>query len=229
MASAIDFDVATIGDSEFIVVTEAREFNSLGGPPALPALQAGSVSVYELNGDGSLTATTEDFSVGDPTGNPLDGINQLTACWIDFGADGTTFYVSNAINASVSSFTLKEDGTLDLIEMVAAQGISGFSEGGTTGPDVFGTTDGFIDLDVSDDGDFLYQLEGLSGNIGVYSVDINDASLTLLQEVTGFLPYIDTQGIVSVTAAVPEPSSLLLTVLAGVSLLGYRHRPSSII
>ena len=223
LPSAIDFDVTTIGDREFIVVTEAREFNSAGGPPALPALQAGSVSVYELNDNGSLTTTTSDFALGDPNGDPLNNVNQLTTCWIDFGPDGTTFYVSNAINATISSFSLNEDGTLTLIETLAAEGTSGFEGGATTGPEVFGTTDGFIDLDVSDDGQFLYQLEGLSGNIGVYSVDANDASLTLLQEFSGFLPTIDTQGIVSV---VPEPASvaLLFGVLPMMTLRLRRQR-----
>jgi 6-phosphogluconolactonase (cycloisomerase 2 family) len=224
LASAIDFDTTVINGNEFVVVTEAREFNSEGAPPALPALQSGSVSVYQLNDDGSLTTTTDDFATGDATAIPFADGNQLTACWIDFGADGTTFYVSNAITSSISSFELLEDGTLELIDVTAAEGISGFANGATTGPEVFGTTDGFIDLDVSDDGEFLYQLEGLSGNIGVYSVDIDDASLTLLQEVSGFLPSIDTQGIVSVSAPVPEPSSNLLCAFAALGLLGLRRR-----
>ncbi len=223
LSSAIDFDTTVINDREFIVVTEAREFNSLGAPPALPALQSGSVSVYELLGDGSLNATELDFALGDPLGSPFDPANQLTACWIDFGADGTTFYVSNAINSSISSFSLNDDGSLSLIETIAAQGTSGFENGGTTGPDVFGTTDGFIDLDVSDDGQFLYQLEGLSGEIGVYSVDANSAALTLLQNVSGYLPEIDTQGIVSVTA-VPEPTSLGLLLTSGLYLIGISRR-----
>ncbi len=223
LSSAIDFDTTVINGREFVVVTEAREFNSLGGPPALPALQSGSVSVYELLGDGSLSATELDFSLGDPLGDPFDPANQLTACWIDFGADGTTFYVSNAINSSISSFSLNDDGSLSLIETIAAQGTSGFENGGTTGPEVFGTTDGFIDLDVSDDGQFLYQLEGLSGEIGVYSVDADSAALTLLQNVSGFLPEFDTQGIVSVSA-VPEPSSLSLVMMSCLGLMGTMRR-----
>jgi len=218
LASAIDFDTTVINGNEFVVVTEAREFNSAGAPPALPALQSGSVSVYQLNDDGSLTTTTDDFATGDATASPFADGNQLTACWIDFGADGTTFYVSNAITSSISSFSLLEDGSLELLDVTAAEGISGFANGATTGPEVFGTTDGFIDLDVSADGEFLYQLEGLSGNIGVYSVDIDDASLTLLQEVSGFLPEIDTQGIVSVGAVVPEPSSFTLFGIAALLL-----------
>ena len=227
LASAIDFDTTVINDREFVVVTEAREFNSVGDPPALPALQAGSVSVYELNGDGSLTATQTDFALGDPLGTPFGDINQLTTCWIDFGADGTTFYVSNAINSTISSFSLQDDGTLELIETVAAQGTSGFANGATTGPEVFGTTDGFIDLDVSEDGEFLYQLEGLSGNIGVYEVDLSDGSLDFLQEVSGFLPDIDTQGIISVgprTGVVPEPSTLAIAALGILGAFSTRRR-----
>ena len=226
LASAIDFDTTTIGDNEFVVVTEAREFSAAGAPPTLPALQSGSVSVYQLNGDGSLTPTVQDFATGDPTASPFADGNQLTACWIDFGEDGTTFYVSNAITSTISSFSLNEDGTLDLLDITAAEGTSGFANGDTTGPEVFGTTDGFIDLDVSDDGQFLYQLEGLSGNIGVYSVDVDDASLTLLQEVAGFLPEFDTQGIVSVSAAsvVPEPASFGMYLLGATLMLGLRQR-----
>ena len=175
-------------------------------------------------GDGSLNPTELDFSLGDPLGSPFDSGNQLTACWIDFGADGTTFYVSNAINSTISSFNLNDDGSLSLIETIAAEGTSGFANGGTTGPEVFGTTDGYIDLDVSDDGQFLYQLEGLSGEIGVYSVDANSAALTLLQNVSGFLPEIDTQGIVSVSAPVPEPNSMSLLMASFLGLAGMIRR-----
>lgn len=198
LASAIDFDTTVIDGREFVVVTEAREFNAEGAPPALPALQAGSVSVYELLEDGSLIPMVNDFAVGDPTASPFDEVSQLTSCWIDFGLDGTTFYVSNAINATISSFQLAANGSLTLLEEVAAGGVSGFSTGGTTGPEVFGTTDGYIDLDVSDDGQYLYQLEGLSGEISVFRVN-GDGSLDLIQEIGG-LPEVDTQGIVTISS-----------------------------
>ena len=194
--SAIDFDTTVIGGREFVVVSEAREFNSEGGPPALPALQAGSISVYELLSDGSLADIALDVAFGDPLGSPFDPSNQLTSCWIDFGADQRTFYVSSTINATISSFRLEEDGTPTLLEGIAAAGVSGFATGGTTGPEVFGTTDGFIDLDVTSDGKYLYQLEGLSGEISAFAVE-EDSSLTLVQDVSGFLPEIDTQGIVT--------------------------------
>ena len=200
LASAIDFDTTIIGGREYVVVTEAREFNSAGGPPALPALQSGSISVYELLTNGSLDEVALDLAIGDPFGSPFDPGNQLTTCWIDFGNDGSTFYTSNAINATISSFSLAADGTPSVIQQVAAAGTSGFSTGGTTGPEVFGVTDGFIDLDITDNGKYLYQLEGLSGNISVYAI-AEDSSLNLVQEVTGFLPESDTQGMVTVCLA----------------------------
>ena len=203
LPSAIDFDVQTIGGNEFVVVTEAREFNSEGAPPALPALQAGSVTVYQLAADGGLTITESDLATtdGDPAAPNAFGADgqQLTACWIDFGHDGSTFYVSNAINATISSFTLNADGSVDLIDVVAAAGVSGFAEEGVAvdGPTTFGTTDGFIDLDVSPDGNQLYQLAGLSGEIYVFDVE-DDGSLTQTQVISDGLPEIDTQGIISI-------------------------------
>ena len=203
LPSAIDFDVQTIGGNEFVVVTEAREFNSEGAPPALPALQAGSVTVYQLAADGGLTITESDLATtdGDPAAPNAFGADgqQLTACWIDFGHDGSTFYVSNAINATISSFTLNADGSVDLIDVVAAAGASGFAEEGVAvdGPTTFGTTDGFIDLDVSPDGNQLYQLAGLSGEIYVFDVE-DDGSLTQTQVISDGLPEIDTQGIISI-------------------------------
>lgn len=203
LPSAIDFDVQSIGGNEFVVVTEAREFNSEGAPPALPALQAGSVTVYQLGADGGLTITESDLATtdGDPSAPNAFGADgqQLTACWIDFGHDGSTFYVSNAINATISSFTLNADGTVDLIDTTAAAGTSGFAEAGVAqdGPTTFGQTDGFIDLDVSPDGNQLYQLAGLSGEIYVFDVEA-DGSLTQTQIISDGLPEIDTQGIISI-------------------------------
>ena len=205
LPSAIDFDITVQDGREFVVVTEAREFDSEGAPPALPALQAGSVTVYELGADSSLTITEGDFAFtdGDVNASNEFGANgqQLTACWIDFGhGDGADiFYVSNAINATISSVRLANDGTLEIIDSIAAQGTSGFAEEGAVidGATTFGTTDGFIDLDVSPDGEYLYQLEGLSGSISVYALD-GQGGLEQIQELSGELPEIDTQGLVSI-------------------------------
>jgi len=65
----------------------------------------------------------------------------------------------------------------------------------TDGAAAFGVTDGWIDLDISDDGAYIYQLFGLSGAVGVYAVD--NGNLTLVEVVSGNLPDNNTQGIVS--------------------------------
>ena len=98
-----------------------------------------------------------------------------------------------------------------LLEAVAGSGVSGFSTGGTTGPEVFGTTDGFIDLDVSDDGRNLYQLEGLNGAISVYRIR-NGGRLDFVQEIGG-LPDVDTQGIVTVSNSQLQQQLLFLKLL----------------
>ena len=151
-----------------------------------------------------LVITEGDFAFtdGDPAASNEFGANgqQLTACWIDFGhgSGSDIFYVSNAINASISSVRLADDGTLEVIETIAAQGVSGFQDEGVAidGPTTFGTTDGFIDLDVSPDGEYLYQLEGLSGEVSVYALD-GEGGLELIQTAGG-LPDVDTQGIVAI-------------------------------
>jgi len=49
---------------------------------------------------------------------------------------------------------------------------------------------------ISEDGQFLYQLYGLDGTIGVYR--ISGQSLQLIEEVSGSLPENNTQGIVAI-------------------------------
>ena len=81
-----------------------------------------------------------------------------------------------------------------MLNQVAAQGTG--ATGNTTDPAAaFGTTEGWIDLWISDDGQYLYQCYGLTGEVGVYAIDGRE--LTLLQEIGG-LPQNNVQGIVSV-------------------------------
>jgi len=188
LSSAIGFEVVDRADGTFAIVTEAREFTAAGDPPNFPGLQTGSVSTFQLAADGSLTDGQLDLAAGV---SATEG--QRTACWIVFSPDGEFFWVSNAVDASISTYRFTdESGNIELVDEVAAFGTQ------PTSPDpavAFDTTDGFIDLDITDDGAFLYQLYGLSGVVGVYAVD--GGNLTLVQEVSGNLPEQDTQGIVS--------------------------------
>ena len=184
LPSAIGFQI--VGDNH-VVVTEAREFQPDGTPPAFPALQDGSVSTWQITASGDLTPISLDVA---------SGVNNTgrTACWLDFTNDGNTFFVSNAIEAGLVAYSFN-NGVVELINQTAAQGVG--ATGNTTDPAAaFGTTQGWIDLWISDDGQHLYQLHGLGGTIGVYQ--INGTSLELIEEVRDVLPANNVQGIFAI-------------------------------
>ncbi|WP_299443996.1 beta-propeller fold lactonase family protein [uncultured Aquimarina sp.] len=183
LPSAIGFQI--VGNN-YVVVTEAREFQPNGMPPAFPALQDGSVSTWQIQGDGSLNPISLDVRSG-------EGNTGRTACWLDFTADGSTFFVSNAIEAGLASYSFNS-GVVALIDQTAASGTG--TGGADNGPDAFAQTDGWIDMWISDDGQYLYQLYGLDGTIGIYRV--NGQSLEFIGEESGNLPDTNTQGIVAI-------------------------------
>lgn len=188
LPSAIGFEVVDRSNGTFAIVTEAREFRSEGEPPIFPGLQTGSVSVYQIGEGGTLDASQLDLLAGQsPT------VGQRTACWIVMSPDGEYFWVSNALDASISTYRFTDEtGNVELVQELAAIGNQ------PTSPDpavAFTTTDGWVDLDITDDGQYLYQLFGLAGTVGVYAVD--QGNLTLVQTVSGDLPVQNTQGIIS--------------------------------
>ena len=187
LASAIGFEIVKDAGRRFVVVTEAREFQADGTPPAFPNLQTGSVSTWELLDDGQLSPVNLDVIAGNSIS---DG--ERTACWIEFSRDQKTFWVSNALESTLSSYSFNL-GEISLIEQVSA---AGSPPDNTTPQDAFSTTDGWIDLWISDDGRYVYQLFGLSGTIGVFKVEDNGHSLTEIQQVSD-LPQVNTQGIVA--------------------------------
>jgi len=170
------------------VVTEAREFQPNGAPPAFPALQTGSVSTWEIQGGNQLVPVALD--VIPDNRSVTDG--ERTACWLTFSANREYFWVSNALDASISTYSF-DAGNVSVVEEIAIQGI------GAESPEpqvAFGETQGWIDLDTDENGDYVYQLYGLEGTIGVFAVG-DGGSLSLVEEVTGKLPEQNTQGIVA--------------------------------
>ncbi len=184
LPSAIGFQV--VGDN-IVVVTEAREFQADGTPPAFPALQDGSVSTWQINSSGQLTPISLDVASG------LNNTGR-TACWLDFNVDENLFFVSNAIEAGLACYSF-DNGVIELVDQIAAAGIG--ATGNTTDPGAaFSTTEGWIDMWISDDGNFLYQLHGFGGTIGVYRVV--GENLEFIQNVSGNLPENNVQGIVAI-------------------------------
>ena len=186
LPSAIGFEIVEDEGDQFIVVTEAREFQADGTPPEFAALQTGSVSTWKLEKHGQLTPINLDVMTGS---GQFDG--ERTACWIEFSQDRNSFWVSNALESTLSTFSFAE-GEIELVSRVEVAGVP------PSDTDPFGTTDGWIDLWASDHGEYLYQLYGLDGTIGVFKIedDVSGTGLTLIQEVSD-LPDVNTQGIVA--------------------------------
>lgn len=193
LPSAIGQDFVEVDGRQVLVVTEAREFSSAGEPPAFPALQSGSVSSWEVNEFGKLIPITLDVIAGN---DPLNG--ERTVCWIQFSDDGEEFWTTNPLESSISTFnfvTRPEDGVVGSVSLINQNEVQG-SEVTSTDPAIaFGQqSDGFIDVTASDNGEYLYVLSGLRGEVNVYKTE-DDGSLKLIQNVDGDLPVRDTQGI----------------------------------
>ena len=193
LPSAIGQDFVEVDGRQVLVVTEAREFSSAGAPPAFPALQSGSVSSWEVNEFGKLIPITLDVIAGN---DPFNG--ERTVCWIQFSDDGEEFWTTNPLESSISTFnfvTRPEDGVVGSVSLINQNEVQG-TEVTSSDPSVaFGEqSDGFIDVSASDNGEYLYVLAGLRGEVNVYKTE-DDGSLKLIQNVDGDLPVRDTQGI----------------------------------
>ena len=116
---------------------------------------AGSVSVYDVAADGSLTAIS---------GSPFAD-HQTAPCWVAVSPDGNALFAINTAVPSVSRYTVAADGTLGLV-------------GSTT----FNTPTGLrpFDAAVSPDGGFLYVVDA-----GVAKVSAFAISGTSLTEIAG--------------------------------------------
>ena len=193
LPSAIGQDFVEVDGRQVVVVTEAREFSSAGAPPAFPALQSGSVSSWEVNEFGKLIPISLDVISGN---SPNDG--ERTVCWIQFSDDGEEFWTTNPLESSISTFSFETNpdiGPVGAISLINQTEIQGTEVTSPVPAIAFGEqSDGFIDVSASDNGDYLYVLAGLRGEVNVYKTE-DDGSLTLIQNVDGDLPTRDTQGI----------------------------------
>src|SRR5712671_1858985 len=116
---------------------------------------AGSVSVYDVAPDGSLTAIS---------GSPFAD-HQTAPCWVAVSPDGNALFAINTAVPSISRYRVAGDGTLGLV-------------GSTT----FNTPTGLrpFDAAVSPDGGFLYVVDA-----GVAKVSAFAISGTSLTEIAG--------------------------------------------
>jgi 6-phosphogluconolactonase len=139
-----------------LVVSEA-----FGGAP-----QQGAMSSYHVSRDGMLSVvsgTVRDF--------------QTAPCWVVVTDNGRFAFTSNTGSSSISSYGVRGDGNLTLLESVAAATDPGSAP---------------IDMALSDGSRYLYVLNDVTGTIDGYRVG-SDGRLSRVAMVGGLPP--NAQGI----------------------------------
>jgi 6-phosphogluconolactonase len=137
-----------VGHGERVFVSEADA----------GAANKSSVSSYQLSDSGDLSV----ISGSVPT-------EQTAACWLVLTYDGRYVYAANAGSASISGFSVKQDGSLKLLE---ASGVSG-----TTGAHP-------ADMAFSHDGKTLFSLNNGDGSISAFGIK-SDGSLKPMTGLSG--------------------------------------------
>ena len=144
-ATPYGFDVALNGT---LVVTEA-----FGGAPG-----AAAASSYSLR-DGALEAVSRSVES-----------SRSEVCWAVATKDGRHVYVTNFGDGSISRYDVGDDGTLALVEPIAA----------TTVREVKGIRDAAR----TEDGRFLYALDADARRVFGWRIE-DDGALTALEQVDG--------------------------------------------
>ena len=128
----------------YAIVTEAA-----GGAP-----NASTVSSYWIGGASSVVS------------GPVQA-DQTAACWVDVTADGKYAYVTNTGSNTISSFSINNDGTVQILGEVAA------TTGGAP-----------LDITLSGNEFYLYNINGTSHSISEFKKG-NNTSLKSIGEVAG--------------------------------------------
>lgn len=107
---------------------------------------AGSVSVYDVASNGSLSAIA---------GSPFaDG--QTAPCWVAISPDGNALFAINTGSSSISRYTIAADGTLGLVGSTAFNAPSGLRP---------------FDAAVTPDGRYLYVVDAGVAKVSAFTVD----------------------------------------------------------
>lgn len=104
---------------------------------------------------------------------------QTAGCWIAITNNGQYAYETNTLSDTISSFTVAANGSLSLLNPVAAM------TGAMSGP---------VDMDLSADGQYLHVLLTSAGQVATYRIEAN-GSLTSLGQVGGIAPMAGASGL----------------------------------
>jgi 6-phosphogluconolactonase len=163
--------VVTERGTDRISTYVVRTDGTLAGPTAQPSAGAtpygfdfspdGVLVVTEAFGGQVGAAAASSYRVGGTTGaQPVSASVQNTrseVCWAVVARDGRHAYVTNFGDGTISSYTISPEGSLELLEPVAATTRLGEK--------------GIRDAALSADGFFLYALDADSQEVYAWSVD----------------------------------------------------------
>jgi len=116
-----------------------------------------TISSYQIDWDGSLHVISNAL----PTGGSA-------TCWDVIGQFGRSVYTSNPNNSTLSGFNIERNGELTPI----GDGVVGQTPTGSTN----------IDIAASEDGRYLYTLNGATGTIGIFAVQDEGSLVNLGQQ-----------------------------------------------
>jgi len=194
LPNAIGIETWAAGGRQFAIAAEARTVSSTGVPSAtFAALQTASVSTWEIAADGSFLPRSQDFMLG-----PTTASGPTQAGFLVYSPIYSTFWVATSAGATISGYGLDADGNVTLGAMAGILARGTAVDPAATSP--LANADGYVDMAISADGRWIYQLVGLKGRIDVYEVDTLVAvNIARRQQVTtGLLPMDNLQGLVSV-------------------------------
>lgn len=191
LPNAIGIETYAVNGRQFVIAAEARTVSSTGAPAAnFAALQTGSISTWEILADGTLQPRSQDFLLG-----PSPTVGPAQAGFLAYSPVYSTFWVATSAGATISGYGLNDDGSIARGERL----VSG-KAADPAAPSPLADADGYVDMALSPDGQWLYQLVGLRGRIDVYEVDTLVAfNIAQRQQVTTpLLPRDNLQGLVVV-------------------------------
>lgn len=131
----------------------------------------GAVSSYSLTADGTLSTVSASLST-----------HQVATCWLVLTKNGRFAFAANAGSSSISGYDVSPDGSLTPLN---ADGRTGVANVGGATP---------LDMDVSQDGNFLYALQTGNGTIGAFAIG-GDGRLSVLPDTPGLAAVAGFQGL----------------------------------
>lgn len=191
LPNAIGIETYAAEGRQFVIAAEARTASPAGMPPAsFAAIQTGSVSTWEINADGTLLPRSQDYQLG-----PSINSGPIQAGFLAYSPSYSVFWVSSSAGATISGYGLYGEGTIARGELLVRGTPADIASASP-----LANADGFVDLAVSPDGRWLYQLVGLKGRIDVYEIDTLVAfNIALRQTVfSELLPIDNLQGLAAV-------------------------------